>query len=197
MNGRSEKPAFEPRELTLRDGRVVLLRAAEPDDAPAILAYLRLRTPEFTEYILSLPEEMDFTEEQERGIIADVVASPGSLMMVVLAGDEVVAMLSCRSNDRRRRIAHVAGVGMSSAKAYWGSGLGTHMMSALIVWAEANPVLGMLELSVYACNERALRLYRQSGFIEIGTVPGRTRFNDGTTRDDIRMYRPVERGNNG
>jgi len=81
---------------------------------------------------------------------------------------------------------------MSSDKAYWGSGLGGVMLAALIDWAERHPVLELLELDVFADNERALALYRGSGFVQSGVVPGRGRFADGSRKDGVMMYRRVD-----
>ena len=82
---------------------------------------------------------------------------------------------------------------MSSDKAYWGSGLGTVMMQALIDWAQANPVLELLKLDVFTDNGRVIALYRLAGFVGFGVVPGRGAFADGVRKDNLFMYRRVDR----
>lgn len=182
---------FASCDVTLRDGRVVTLRTAEPDDAAALLSYIRSSLPDNTPYILTHPDEFDMDEPAERAWIQRHRDKPGSLAMLACADAEVIGMLNCTTRPDRQRIAHVAGLGMSLAKPYWGSGLGTAMMEVLIAWAESHPVLGYLELGVYADNKRAVRLYRGQGFVETGTQPRRTRFDD-ESRDGILMYRRVD-----
>ncbi|MEM9020196.1 MAG: GNAT family protein [Planctomycetota bacterium] len=186
------RSVFDAMTVTLRDGRAVVLREAEPDDAPAVLDFFQLAMPDITPFVLSCPEEMDFDEPTERAILKKFKDKPGTLMMLVLEGESVVGMLGCEARAHRTRIAHIGEVGMFVAKTYWESGLGTAMMEALIAWADASPELGLLQLQVYRNNERAIRLYRNCGFVEAGTIPARTRFADGSTRDDVTMYRRVD-----
>lgn len=186
------KPPFAPIAVELRDGRRALIRSAVPDDAAAIIRYMNTALPGFTEFVLTGPDEFDMDEQDERAWIERQASKPGSLALLAVAGDAVVAMMNCSARTGRRRIAHVGEIGMSIARPWWGVGLGTRMMAALIDWAEAHPLLGLLELGVYADNERALRLYRGCGFVQAGTIPRRTRFDDGSTRDDITMYRRVD-----
>ncbi len=183
---------FEPRAVTLPDGRSLMLRQAEPGDAAALLSYAHASLPDNTPYVLTHPDEFSMTEDDERAWIERHRDKPGALAMLAWAGDAVVGMIGLTTRPDRRRIAHVGELGMSTAKAYWGSGLGSAMMDALITWAEAHPVLGYLELSVYADNERAVRLYRGQGFVEAGRTPRRTRFEDGSARDGVLMYRRVD-----
>ncbi len=65
------------------------------------------------------------------------------------------------------------------------------MMASLIEWAEANPIIEKLGLSVFADNERALHIYRTMGFDEEGRRLGEYRMEDGTLRDDVLLYRMV------
>lgn len=186
------EPVFEAERVTLRDGREVVLRAGIADDAAAVLAYINRCLPDFSPYVLTRPDEFTVTEAFEREWLASQCATPGACVVLAFAGEQIVGLLNCSANPGRRRIAHVGQVGISSDKAYWGSGLGSAMMARLIDWAEANPVLGLLQLQVYADNERAIRLYKGHGFVEAGTIPRRTRFDDGSERDDLIMYRRVD-----
>lgn len=185
------KPPFEPRRVTLRDGRVVLLRAGEPDDAPALLAYIDRCLPDFASYVAMDVGEFTMDEPQEREWLKAQQAGLGSLSLYAWSGDQIVASVNCSCRNDRTRISHLGHIGMSADKAYWGSGIGRAMLDALIDWAEQNPALELLELDVFADNDRALALYCKLGFIEIGRVPGRARFADGTRKDGLMMYRPV------
>lgn len=186
------EPVFEAERVTLRDGREVLLRSGVSEDAAAVLAYMNRCLPDFSPYVATAPDEFTVTEAFEQEWLASQCNTPGACVVLAVAGEQVVGLLNCSVNANRRRLAHIGQLGMSSDEDYWGSGMGSAMMSRMIDWAEANPALGMLQLQVYADNERALRLYKGHGFVEAGTIPRRTRFADGTTRDDVIMYRRVD-----
>ena len=73
------------------------------------------------------------------------------------------------------------------ATAAQGQGVGTRLMAALLEDADRRG-LSRVELSVYADNERARRLYERAGFV----VEGRSRrgsFRDGGYADDLLMAR--------
>ncbi len=179
------------RSVTLRDGREVSIRPAVPDDAGALVDYMNQGLVEYTEYILTDADEFDMTVEKEREWIASQKHECGAIALIAEAAGEVVGMLNCTVRPRRR-ISHVGELGMTLRRSYWGSGLGSALMESLIEWAEAHPVLEMLQLQVYACNDRALGLYRKFRFVEAGRFPGRTKFGPGEYKDDVLMYRRVD-----
>ena len=70
----------------------------------------------------------------------------------------------------RRKVAHRARFGISILKEYWGMGIGRVLMDACIDCAR-RACYAQLELEVVADNERALSLYRRTGFEEYGRNP--------------------------
>lgn len=70
----------------------------------------------------------------------------------------------------RRKVAHRARFGISILKEYWGMGIGRVLMDACIDCAP-RACYAQLELEVVADNERALSLYRRTGFEEYGRNP--------------------------
>lgn len=190
--GEPTKLAFEPVTITLRDGREVSLCAGGPEDAAALLAYMHRCLPDFSPYVAMEPGEFNMTEQQERDWLASQADAPGSLALLAWANEKIVAILNCSCRSDRLRLSIVGHLGISSDKAYWGSGLGTQMMSALIDWAERNPTLELLELDVMADNDRAIALYRSAGFVDVGVVPGRGAYPEGIRKDNLFMYRRVD-----
>lgn len=188
----AEAHTFEPRQVTLRDGRVVLIREGVPDDSPALLSYMRGCLPDISPFVGMDVDEFTHTEESEREWLAQQQATDGALVLFALDGERIVGITNCSCNTTRKRVAHIGHIGMSADKSYWGSGLGSAMLGAMVQWAERHPVLELLDLDVFADNERALKLYRKLGFIEIGKVPNRARFSDGSRKDGIMMYRLVD-----
>lgn len=187
----AEAHTFEPRQVTLRDGRVVLIREGVPDDSPALLSYMRGCLPDISPFVGMDVDEFTHTEASEREWLAQQQATDGALVLFALDGERIVGITNCSCNATRKRVAHIGLIGMSADKSYWGSGLGSAMLGAMVQWAERHPVLELLELDVFVDNERALAVYRKLGFVEIGRVPGRARFADGLRKDGIMMYRTV------
>ncbi len=179
-----------PQCVRLRDGREVVIRRAIPDDAEAILRYMHEGLPEFTEYILTEPDEFTMTISKERAWIKDRDDALGRVALLALADNEVVGMLSC-GTDTHKRLTHVAGIGMTLRQSYWDSGLGSLMLVQLIEWAESHPVLELIRLSVYSDNDRAIALYKKFGFQEVGRIPQEFKFGPDRYKDGITMCRPV------
>lgn len=183
--------ALAPESVKLRDDRVVIICPAVPDDAETILNYMSLGLPECTDYVRIEPDEFGMSVKQERDWIVAQKHASGAIVLLAKAANEVIGMLDCDSSSRRQ-IAHVGEIGMAVRKTYWGSGLGSAMMTSLINWAQAHPVLEMLQLSVFADNHRAIGLYRKFDFVEAGRLPQRTKFGPGEYKDDVIMYRRVD-----
>jgi ribosomal protein S18 acetylase RimI-like enzyme len=86
---------------------------------------------------------------------------------------------------------HVGYFGIGVAPEWRGMGLGTLLMQAVI--AEAERHLGglrLIQLDVFANNERGIQLYRKLGFTEYARLPGAVHHR-GNYVDLISMYRPV------
>ncbi|HEY6881370.1 MAG TPA: GNAT family N-acetyltransferase, partial [Polyangiales bacterium] len=65
-------------------------------------------------------------------------------------------------------------------------GIGTALLQAAIRWATTERDLIWIDLSVFAHNDRARRLYRGLGFNEIGHTVDAYRVNDQVI-DDVHM----------
>ena len=82
--------------------------------------------------------------------------------------------------------AHVAEYGIFIKDGYRNLGLGTILTKAFVEIARDNE-LEILQLSVYATNERAFHVYRKCGYRECGRLTQDIRFLDGTYTDRIMM----------
>ncbi|MCC7409921.1 MAG: GNAT family N-acetyltransferase [Phycisphaeraceae bacterium] len=180
------EPVFKPRHVVLKDGREVLIRQATPDDASAMVGHMHAALPEIRPYVLTLLEEWKFDEAKERQFLAGLDPRRGQLMILAEHDGQIVAVANTSVVDRRRR-SHVATLGIHCRQAFWGSGLGTAMMAALVDWVERHPMLMKLTLAVYVDNERAIRLYRRFGFIEEARLRGETQREPGEFVDDLLM----------
>lgn len=172
---------IEDRECRLKDGRRAVLRNARESDAEAMLELLRVTAGE-TDYLLRTPEEWGrFTLEGERAHIAQTNGSDTELMLVCETDGRLAGCASLMMN-RRVKTRHRAEVAISNLRAFWGQGIGTELLRALIGAARKNPDVRQVELEVVEGNDRARALYEKLGFRLAGIHPNAMRMRDGSLR---------------
>ncbi|MGY2373067.1 GNAT family N-acetyltransferase [Pseudomonas sp. SDO524_S393] len=109
------------------------------------------------------------------------------LQLVALHEGGVVGQLGLEQYLRVRQ-SHAGSLGMGVATAWQGKGVGSRLLSAALEVADNWMNLHRVELTVYADNEAAQRLYRKFGF----EVEGRLRdyaVRDGQFVDTLSMAR--------
>jgi RimJ/RimL family protein N-acetyltransferase len=181
--------AATDRTLVLRDGRSVRIRPAKPDDAAAVLAYLR-RVGGETVNLTFGAEGPDISEEEEREYLTRVAASDNSLAIVAVAEGEIVGALTF-DGGRRPRLRHAGEFGISVLQAYAGQGLGKALLEHLISWAERGGVVRKINLKVRVDNVPAIRLYERMGWVREGLTT-RDTLIDGEFNDCLLMGREVD-----
>ena len=133
------------RTLTLRDGRTAVLRSPQEADIPSLLELLR-RVTEETDFLMRYPEEAgEITPEQEKAFIEDVNGHAHNAMALCLMDGRVVGSCSI-STSHRIKLRHRAGIGISVLRDFWGQGVGTALLEAVIEAARRNPNLLQIEL---------------------------------------------------
>lgn len=135
------------------------IRPAVPADAEAILAYLPLIFDEPDNEVLYEPGEFAFTVEQEREFIA---RRDGVLLLALVAG--VIIGVAGADRGVHRATRHVVGLGLSVHPDWRRRGVGRALLRAVLDWADAQPDVLRVELSVNARNTGALALYEECGF---------------------------------
>jgi RimJ/RimL family protein N-acetyltransferase len=142
------------------EGRLVRLRAREPEDEP--LSYEWFNDPEVTEYLtLRYPNshrgQRDFLERNDR---------PGyqnaSFAIVTRAEGTYIGGCDLGSTMAENRSASL-GIAIGD-KRYWDGGYGTDAMRTLCRFGFEHMNLHRIELEVYAGNERARHVYEKIGF---------------------------------
>jgi RimJ/RimL family protein N-acetyltransferase len=179
------------RRLALRDGREVLIRRAEPDDAGALLAYLG-RVGGETINLTFGAEGPGLTEAEEREYLTRVAASDNSLAIVATVGDEIVGSLTF-DGGRRTRLRHVGEFGISVAQAYAGQGIGKALIEYMLAWAERGGVVRKINLKVRVDNAPAIGLYERMGWVTEGRTT-RDTLIEGGFNDCLMMGRDVDPG---
>ena len=178
-----------PETVSLKNGKTAVFRAAEPDDAPEMIAYLKDIAGE-TPFLLRYPDEVNFTEEGERSLLQSRSDDPSVVMLNAWVGGRLAGNCTLTPKGARRKIRHRADVSIALRKAYWGLGLGKTLLTRVLTLAKE---LGyeQVELEVISGNDRALGLYQHVGFVQTGRMPNAFQYDDGTYRDEIQMVRRV------
>lgn len=174
-----------PETVSLKNGKTAVFRAAEPDDAPEMIAFLKDTAGE-TPFLLRYPDEVNFTEEGERILLQSRSDDPSVVMLSAWVGGKLAGNCTLTPKGARRKICHRAEIAIAVRKSCWGLGLGSALLNRVLTLAKA---LGyeQLELEVIDGNDRALRLYERLGFVQTGRTPRAFRYDDGSYRDEIQM----------
>ncbi len=144
----------EPAHATIRPPRY-------PDDLDDLYHIFRL--PEVGRTTLQLPsQEISHTRDRLKE------APPGLYRYVAEADGRVVGMATLHQSQNPRHH-HAAGLGMMVHPAYWGRGIGSQLVNALVKLADDWLQLSRIELEVNTDNPPAIRLYEKYGFVIEGT----------------------------
>lgn len=175
---------FEEEQYII-NGKKITLRSARLDEAQMLLEYLKVVTGE-TRYLMSEPDEIVFTQNDEEKFIDEHNKSNDSLLMLAFVDGEYAGNCSFESKAGSRRTRHRAGIGIALFQKYTGFGLGKFMLKRLLTEMK-NLGFEQAELTVVGNNERACHLYESLGFERCGIVPNANKYDDGTYADDIYM----------
>lgn len=158
----------------------VTIRAAEPSDYQAVQQIYAQRGAYFGTMQMPYPTEAMWKQRLE--------TTPKTMHMLVACIDNIpIGNIGLVPSDRART-RHSGHVGMGVHDDYAGRGIGQKLMEAALDLADNWWNLRRVELSVYADNERAIRLYKRTGFVTEGTMKDYA-FRDGKFVDALAMAR--------
>lgn len=169
-----------------RGGKKVIIREAVPGDA-RLLSELRLQIDGETENLDREPGEALMTAADFEQLIRQDAARDRYLFLVAAVDGRLAAFCRCEGN-LLKRLAHQAEFGIGVLQEYWGLGIGSHMLSAAIAWAEACG-LRKLTLKVLETNRNAIALYQKLGFTEEGLLRNDKLLSDGKYYNTVAMGR--------
>ena len=121
-NQSRNEPDAVGRDLQLADGRRIHIRPAVPDDAGAVLGYLKKVGGESNNLTFG-SEGLGLSEAEEREYLGGVAASDNALVLLALHEDAIVGALSFEGGPRPR-IRHTGELGISVTESFTGSGIG-------------------------------------------------------------------------
>jgi RimJ/RimL family protein N-acetyltransferase len=179
---------LDPQPVTLKTGEGAIVRSAVPEDA----ARLRAITVEAMgegEYHITEADEFTFTVEQGAEWIAQCAAAPADLILVAEV-DGVQGSLNFEVGNRRRT-RHAGWLAMSVDAGWRERGVGSALLGALLDWAERQPEIERVGLSLLAGNTRAQRLYEKLGFREEGRRERAIKIGVDRYVDEVLMGRSV------
>ena len=179
---------FPEKTILLKNGRTAILRSPRPEDAQALLDYLKATSAE-TPYLLRTPEECTMTLAQEEAFLAKAAEQPFDVMLLCFADGELAG--NCRIVRRdKQKTKHRAVVMIALYQKFWGLGIGTAMFREMIALAEDWGLM-QLELEVIEGNDRAMGLYRKMGFETAAATPNAIRLPDGRLLKEFLMVKTL------
>jgi len=156
------------------------VRAAWPEDAGAIVDYLDIVLEDRMASIADRDEMMlDIWGEREH--LRRISSNPLAIAVIAEQNREIIGFLTCEGG-RRKKIAHVADIGMSVRQDWHRRGVGTAMLEYAESWARSTGKIRKLTLNVFEHNIAAVRLYEKHGFVVEGRLLGQIEL-DGTFQD--------------
>ena len=173
-----------PQLSITKDQRDLLIREAERDDAASVLAYIEKVSGE-TNFLSFGPGEFEMEEEQEAGYLERCKSAVNCIYLLAFVDQTLVGSLNFSSRNRSRLI-HVGEFGITVQKSFWGIGVGSALMDALLTWGRENEVIKKINLKVRTDNHPAIDLYKQKGFTVEGVMKMEN-YVDGVYHDILQM----------
>lgn len=174
------------KKITMKNGQEALLRNGTAADAAAVLDCF-LRTHAETDFLLSYPDEVTFTIEQEADFLQSRSDSPDAIEIVAEVDGKIVGTAGIGPAGSCYKVKHRAGFGISVLKDYWGCGLGRALTDACIECARKAGYT-QLELDVSGDNAKAIAMYESAGFREFGRNPKGFRSRESGFKELISMF---------
>ena len=176
---------IKSKAVQLKNGQNIVLRSPNTFDAEQLLNHMRLTSAE-TEFMSRYPEEITVSVESQSRFLQMIENDPDDFMLAAYIDGRMIgnaAVTRVRNNLKYR---HRANFGISLQKEVCNVGLGTLMMQEILEIVKKS-VFEQLELTVFADNMRAIRLYEKVGFLKTGVLPRAYRLKDGSYHDEVQM----------
>lgn len=173
------------RTVILKNGKTCIVRNGTEQDAEGVLANF-IATHGQTEFLTTYPDETPITLEQEKEYLVKKEESERDAALVAEVDGIITGTAGVDGFRAADKTKHRAHFGISIDKAWWGIGIGRALTEACIECAQTAGYL-QLELEVVANNERAVSLYKSTGFTEYGRNPKGFRTRDGRWQENILM----------
>ncbi len=179
---------YPEKTIMLKDGRTCLFRSPRPDDAEAMLEYLKICATQ-TPFLMREPQECTETPQEEARFLSSILDSPNQLMIVCEVQGQMAGNCQLSFNSRQKT-RHRGRIAIGLVEKFWGIGIGTAMFHEMIEIARRQGLL-QLELEFMEGNRRGQALYEKMGFHIVGVRPNAFRLSDGSLRQEILMVKQL------
>ena len=171
----------------LNSGKELIIDRAQQRDAEE---YCKISNQGFkeTRYLSRSSEDEGISLEACRGFIEDVVNSEKETLLVAKYMDRIVGFGDILGCLNRSKMKHKCDLNVFVLKEFWGLGIGSTLMKALIDFAY-DAGYEKIDLSVADDNERAVKLYERMGFEETGREVHALKHADGDYSDWVMMVK--------
>lgn len=156
-------------KIILKNNNICSIKNASEQNASEILDFLK-RTCAQSDFLLSYPDEIDFTVEQEQDFLASKKVSIDEVLLCAQIDGKIVGTASINKIGNKYKVKHRAEFSVAVEKDFWNIGVGKQLSFACIELAKM-VAYKQLELTVAANNLSAISLYKKVGFIEYGRNP--------------------------
>jgi RimJ/RimL family protein N-acetyltransferase len=170
-----------------RQGKNIVIRSLQQDDAEALCRYMNALSEERT-FVRFQGEQ--FTLEEETAYLTGQLQrmeQNQTIQLVALCEGTVVGVADVNRKGLVEK--HVGVLGMSVAQPYRGEGIGALLLETVLKEAAAKlPHLRIIMLEVFSDNTLAIAMYQKCGFVEYGRLPEGILHNQAYV-DMVYMYR--------
>ncbi len=176
-------------KFQLEDGREVVFRYPQIEDAPLMLEYINTLSAEKT-FIRFQGEQLTLEYEVERltGLLKKI-ENKKAVQVLVFCNTKLVGISEITTQEGSTK--HTGGFGITLAKEFRNKGIGKKLMGAVINEAIKNiKEIKIIFLSCFSDNTVALNLYKSMGFVEFGKLPEGIMHKEHFD-DHIYMYKKV------
>ncbi|STO30857.1 putative acetyltransferase YhhY [Fusobacterium necrogenes] len=144
----------------LKNGKELTIRLVKIEEVQEFLNYINQCGKE-TDFLGFGEEGIGLTLEDEEKQIKN--STDKNFMLVALVDNKIVGSCSLRTNESRMRLKHIALLGITILKEYWGIGIGKNLLNSAIKRGKKTGIT-RFELTVRTDNKNAIALYNKLGF---------------------------------
>ncbi len=175
------------KEYVLKNGKKLIIRSAEKQDAKEELEMYKKKTTE-TPFLSRGEDDVFPSVEDFEECSQDYLENEKACTLVAVLDGKIIGTGHLDWYGSRKRYCHRGSVDLGVLKDYWGLGVGGKIMQTLLDHAK-NVELEQVELCVVRENERAIKMYESFGFIVTGVEPRVVKYSDGTYADELSMVK--------
>jgi ribosomal protein S18 acetylase RimI-like enzyme len=164
---------YKPKEIELKDGRVISIRKSKITDAIRMIAFVNSLIGEDAMIEDNEPKSIASPELWFKFILKRLGKIEYSTLIAECNG-ELVGVAELRKGTGRR--SHVAHMGIGVKREYRRLGIGTELMKAAIELGKKDKSIRVIYLDAYAGNKPAISMYKKLGFKKVANLKNRVKY---------------------